>query len=123
AARIALGEDWLALKRPADAELGIVPEEGALVLGRPVIGRLVEELGLLGEHEEAVREAWGDPGHALGGGIEIEADRLAEGRGAAAQVDGDVEHFAGDDAHQLSLRLADLVVQPAQDAAARARVV
>ena len=40
-----------------------------------------------------------------------------------AQVDRDVEHFAGDDAHELALRVLDLVVEAAQHAAPRARVV
>ena len=44
-------------------------------------------------------------------------------RRAAPQVDRDVEHLAGDRAHQLSLRVLDLVVQAAQHAAPRARVV
>src|SRR5205823_4397281 len=44
------------------------------------------------------------------------------GRGSA-QIDGDVEHAAADDAHQLSLRLPDLIMQPAQHAARGAGMI
>ena len=46
-----------------------------------------------------------------------------EGRRRAPQVDGDVEHRAFDHAHELALRVLDLVVQAAQHAAVRSRVV
>ena len=54
---------------------------------------------------------------------ERDADRTAERRRAPAQIDDDVEDLAGDDAHELALRVLDLVVQSAQHAAPRARVV
>src|SRR2546425_426565 len=64
-----------------------------------------------------------DPGQALGRGIGPERDRPAEGRRAAPDVDRDVEDLAGDDPDDLALRLPDLIVQAAQHAAPRARVV
>ena len=45
AAAVLLREERLALQRPADAERRVVPEERALVLGRVVVGGLVEEVG------------------------------------------------------------------------------
>ena len=55
--------------------------------------------------------------------VELDALPLAERRRAAAQVDDDVEHAAARDAHELALAGVRLEVQPAQRAAARARVV
>jgi hypothetical protein len=40
-----------------------------------------------------------------------------------SQVDRDIEYFACNDPHQLSLRLPDLIVQPAQHVLCRARMV
>src|SRR5690606_11891497 len=47
----------------------------------------------------------------------------AKSRRAADQVHRDIEHFADGDPHELPLRLADLVVKPAQGAAHGAAVV
>src|SRR5581483_6473636 len=54
---------------------------------------------------------------------QAQPDPFAEARTRSAQVDDDVEHFAGDDAHELSLRLLDLVVQAAENSARRARMI
>src|SRR5262245_47356233 len=106
-----------ALERPRDGESGVVPEDGALVLGGVVVGGLVEDVGRLRQDEEAVREAGGNPGHVLGLAGEGEVGPAAEGGRAPAQGDGAVPDLAPGDADQLSLRLADLVVQAAHDAA------
>src|SRR5207245_9875925 len=44
-------------------------------------------------------------------------------RRAAADVRRDIEDLAGDDADELALRPADLIMQPAQHAPPRARVI
>ena len=54
---------------------------------------------------------------------EDDADRAAEGGRAAAKVDGDVEHLAGDAPHELALRVLDLVMETAQHAMPRLRMV
>lgn len=68
-------------------------------------------------------EAGGNPQHVVLLCGERDADPFAEPRARAAQVNGDVVDFAGDDAHKLSLRLLDLIVQPAQNALGRSRVI
>jgi hypothetical protein len=70
-----------------------------------------------------VREAGRDPHLALVLGRQFAAIPLAEGRRALADIDRHVEHRAGGGAHQLALRLLDLVMQAAQHAFRRARVV
>src|SRR3954463_14147705 len=119
AVRIPFDDDGLTLQRPSNTELGVVPLQRALVLSRVVIGRLVEDFGVLGEDKEAVREARRNPRHAPGGGIEIECHRPAESRGAAPEIDRNVEHLSDGDANELALRLAHLVVQTTQYAALR----
>ena len=53
------GQLWRLVERPLDAELGVVPQQAALMLRRVVVGGLVEELGAFAEHHEAVCEAFG----------------------------------------------------------------
>ena len=66
-----------------------------------------------------MREAGRDPQLAMVVGAQLDADPAAEGRAAAAHVDGDVEHRALRHAHQLALRVRrHLEVQPAQHARA-----
>src|SRR5581483_10588539 len=103
--------------------LPIVPRDRALVLRRPVVRRLVEEVGRLREHQEAVAETGRDPEQLMVLSRQAQPDPFAEARTRSAQVDDDVEHFAGDDAHELSLRLLDLVVQAAENSARRARMI
>lgn len=110
------GECGFASEWPVDGEIRVVPEDAAFVFRGVVVGGLVQELGHFAGDIEAVGEAFGDPELALVVGAEDDADPLAEGGGAAAQIDGHVKNFAGDDADQFSLGLLDLVVQAAQDA-------
>ena len=105
------------------AERRIVPADAALVLGGVVVGGLVEELGLVGEDQEAVGEALRDPELPLVLGGEHLAQPAPAGRRAAPQVDGHVEDLAADHPHQLPLRLRQLVVEAAQHAARREAVV
>src|SRR5687767_12022756 len=53
----------------------------------------------------------------------MDAGPPAERRRAPAEVDRHVEYFTHYDPHELPLRLPDLVMQPAQHAPARARMV
>lgn len=65
-------------------------------------------------------KAFGDPEEleavAEGGGFEVKAGPSAEVGRAAAEIDGDVPDVAGEDADELSLGLAELVVQAPEDA-------
>ena len=70
--------DRLAIERPIDGESRIAPEHAALVVGRVVIGRLVEEFGGLREGQETVGEARGNPELLLVLRAEYLADPWAE---------------------------------------------
>ncbi len=117
------GQAGLPVKTPVDADLWIVPGDAALVLGRVVVGGLVEEVRALAEHDESVGEARGHPHLALVLFAQLLADPLPEGGRTPAQVHGDVEDGAAHDTHEFPLGLADLVMQAAQDAARTAAVV
>src|SRR5678816_2310505 len=54
-----------AFERPADSKLGVVPAYAALVLRRPIVGRLIEKFGTVREHHESVRKAGWNPHMAL----------------------------------------------------------
>ena len=105
---------------PGDVEGGVAPEDGALSGGVVEVGGFVEDLCGVGEDEEAVGEALGDPEEleiAGGGeGFEVEAGPAAEVRGVAAEVDGDIPDVSGEDADELSLGLTELVVETAENA-------
>lgn len=69
-------------------------------------------------------EAGGDPELLAVRGAELDGGPFAIGRGARADVDGDVPGGAADDADQLALGVrVDLVVQAAQHVPAADRVV
>ena len=111
------------MQRPFDADCGVVPQQGMFGFGVVVVGAFINEFGLLAEHVEAVGKAFGHPELVFVFGGEDGAGPLAEGGGAAAQVDGHVEHFAGNHAHEFALGVFGLVVQAAQNALAGFGVV
>lgn len=112
-----------AIQRPVNADRRVVPQEATFEFRRPVVGRLVQEFRAVAEYHEAVGKAFRNPYLAFVGGRQVDANPVAEGWRAFAQVDGDIEYFAGSDAHQLALRLLDLIVQAAQHALGRLGVV
>ena len=82
------------------------------------VSGFVENFGGVGEDEEAVGEAFGDPEEferVVGDWPEVEAGPLAEVGGAAAEIDCDVPNVAGEDADELSLGPSELVVEPPED--------
>ncbi len=87
------------------------------------IGGFVEDLGGIGEDEEAVSEAFGDPEELEGVGVEVEAGPFAEVGGAWAEVYSDVPDMAGEDADELSLGLSELIMEAAEDAFGGERLV
>ena len=76
--------------RPHDPDVRVVEADpglgGAVVVG----SALVDEVGAVGEHAEAVAEADRDPQLAPSDVVELDGLPLAEGRRAAPQVDDDV---------------------------------
>src|SRR6202000_3320853 len=88
------GEDRICLDRPVDREIGIVPGDSSL-RGRIVERRaLVEQLRVVFEGAETVRESWWDPEHAAVVLGQLGADPAAEGRRSAPHVGRDVEQPA-----------------------------
>jgi hypothetical protein len=108
------------VKGPGDVKGGIVPENGTFSGGVVEIGSLVENLGRVGEDEEAVCEAFGDPEEleviVRRLGFEVEASPFAEVGRVAAEIDGDVPDMPGEDADKFALGLAELVMQTAEHA-------
>ena len=54
-------EDGLLAARPFDLQSGIVPQNGALMLGRVKISGFIEHLGALGNDHETVGKAGRNP--------------------------------------------------------------
>ena len=115
------------VERPGDVQGGVTPEDRALSCRVVEIGCFVEDFGGLGDDEEAVGEAFGDPEKveiaAVGEGFQIEGCPPAEVAGVAAEIDGDIPDVAGENAHQLALRAAELVVETAENALAGAGLI
>src|SRR5579863_8059142 len=101
-------------RRPLHVNLRIIPAYRALVLRGVEVSALVEKIDLVAEGNVAVREARRHPQHMMIHVIEYRADPLTEARRAAANVNRDIEHLTTCHAHQLALRLLDLIVQTAQ---------
>jgi hypothetical protein len=100
---------------PVDGQLRVVPEEAAVAGLVPEGGAFVEDLGVFAEDGEAVGELRGDPEHVVVVCRQLGGRPFAEGGGAAADVDGDVEDAAAGAADELSLGLLELVVEAAHD--------
>jgi hypothetical protein len=98
--------------------LRIVPQQAPLELRRVEIGGLVKKIRVVGRDEKSMREPGRYPRHAAGLAREREARPFSKVWRSAAQVHGHIEHLPGHHANELSLGLADLIVQSAQDMAA-----
>jgi hypothetical protein len=114
---------WLPQVGPRDADVGVVPGQAAFRRRVVVLRALVEKVGLLRQHQEAVRETRRHVQHPLADVVELGSEPAAEPRGPATHVHHHVEHASARHAHQLSLGPFELVMQAAQGAAARARMV
>jgi hypothetical protein len=68
-------------------------------------------------------KAWRHPQLVMGHVVQQHPHRLAKRGGAAAHIHRHIKHLASGAAHQLSLRLHQLVMQPAQHAMPAARLV
>ena len=117
-------EGTVAFQRwPFDANGGIVPHEAALVVRMIDVVTLIAELGLVGEHKEAVREMLRNEELALVLRGENHALPLAVGRAAVAQVNRHVENRAAHDAHELGLRMLNLEMEASQHTLGARRLV
>jgi hypothetical protein len=115
------------LQRPGDIESTVAPEDRTFSGWIVEISSLVEDFGGIGEDEEAVGKAFRDPEElelvAWSFGSQVESRPLPEVRGVAAEIDGDVPDVAGEYADELALRAGELVMQAAQDAFNRKRLI
>src|SRR5579884_329490 len=123
-ARVARGgEEPADRQRPLDRHVRIVEGEAALDLPGVVVALLVDDVGVLGEHAEAVGEAdraVEDP-HVLV--AQLERLPLAERWRSAPDVDQHVYDRSPGAAHELRGAATDLEVHPPDDPPPRARVV
>jgi hypothetical protein len=105
---------------PGDVEGGVVPENGAFAGWMVEVRGFVEDFGGVGEDEEAVGKAFGDPEEleivVWRLGFQMESGPFSEVRGVAAKIDGDVPDVTGEDANEFALGPGELVMQPAEDA-------
>src|SRR6267378_6046084 len=101
----------------------IAPEDAAFVLRCVVVRSFIEHFGRFTQHAKAMRKPRRYPEHLVRLGVEANALPPAKSGRAAADVHRHVEDLAGDYPDELALRLADLIMQPAQHAASRAGVV
>ena len=109
---------------PVDCQRLVVPTDACLLLRRIDIVHLIGEDGLVAQHEEAVGKATGNEELAFVLVAQLHHDMLAERGRTLPQVDSHIEHSALYHSHQLRLReVALLIVQPAQHAVRRARLV
>ena len=87
-----VGEDCIGpADAPFDGQVGVVPEDAAVVRRGVVVADLVDHFGVRLEGDEAVGEAGGDEDLLPVVGVEEDGDVAAEGGGGAADVDHDVE--------------------------------
>src|SRR5262245_42025029 len=109
--------------RPGDPDGRIVPGNADLAARVVHIGALVFDLRDRRDDAESVRESRRDEALLEIRGGQVGGNPRTEGRGAAADVDGDVENLALDHPDQLSLRPPYLQMQAAQRAADRSRMI
>jgi hypothetical protein len=108
------------LERPINRERWVVPKYGAISGGVIEVGGLVKDFSSIGEDEEAVSEALGNPEKlefsSVIAGFQVKASPFTEVRRTPTKINGDIPDAAGENANELSLRLSELVVKAAEDA-------
>ena len=114
ALRIFTRECRWAFQLPVNFQCRVVPKNAAFVFGMPVVGGFIEKFSIFGVHDKAVGKACWNPEHAFVFSRQRQSDMLPEGQRTFPDVDRNIEHATVHDAHQLALRMLDLVVQPAQ---------
>lgn len=110
-------------KRPTDADVGVVPQQGVLGWGVVVIGAAVVADNLTGKGVKAVGETFWNPQHTAVLRGKYRAVPLPESGRVAAQIHSHVKQTPVNGADEFALRVGKLVVQSAQYAALGMRQV
>jgi hypothetical protein len=103
--------------------VGIVPNNAVLVAGSVEVAALVEELDGIAQRQKSVSKSRRDKNLVMVVRGEADAGPFAEMGRASANIHGHIKGFAFDDAAKLGLRMVGLLVQAAQRAPYRARMV
>src|SRR6266568_2973638 len=100
------------IERPLDRQRRVVPAKASLAFTIVVGGDLVKHVRGVGEDHESVRESLRNPEKLEIFSAKRDTRPLAEIRRVAPQIDRHIPDVPGKHANQLSLLLAQLVVQP-----------
>lgn len=76
---------------------------------------LIEDIGVFREHDETVGKAFGNPEAVEFFCVEVNANPAAKLRGVRSDINRNVPDVSGQNAHQLPLRLLELVVETAEN--------
>ena len=105
------GKHRLAIQRPLNSDLRIIPNKTALVLGSVIIRGFIQDVRELGQDKKSVRESRWNPKLPVVVLAEFTAHPLTECWFGFAKIDGDVKYASPHHADEFSLRLPNLVMQ------------
>src|SRR5690349_21072212 len=103
-ASVSLDDDPFA-KRPLNSEGRIVPADSTGILGRIILGHLVEDLGVVLQGLKPMREVFRDVQHLPVLRGELNAEMLPKCRRGGAQVDDDIIDRSDRTTYQLHFRV------------------
>jgi len=113
----------LIVQRPLNPNRGVVPQNRPFESRSVKFSRLIRNFSKLCQNEKPVAEAGWDPKHPPILRTQHQAKPLAELSRVLAQIHGYVEDLTSEGTHEFALGLVELIVQPAQDTIAGARVI
>jgi hypothetical protein len=122
-AAILVGQQRLAVHRPGDTQIRIVPAQAELGFRVIDVGAFVRKECVGPGHQIAVGETWRHPELAPVLPGQRHSDPTPEPGGTAADVHRHIEDLAAQDLHQLALGMRVLDVQAAQDALTRVGLI
>lgn len=102
---------------PLNAQVRIVPENGAFQVRKVKLSGFIQNMSAFGKHIETMRKTCRNPCQQPIFTGKPDAVPTSEGSRVPAQIDEYIEHFAAKDTYKFALWLSDLVVQPAQNTA------
>ena len=105
-----------------DADVRVAPKKSPLKFRRVKISGLINDFRPFACHIEPMGESGWNPGLDFIFRREYGSFPLAECRRTPPEIHADIEDFADDNAHQLSLRPLDLVMQPSKSKTPRFRM-
>src|SRR5215475_11279309 len=120
---VLVGEDGLTLEWPANGDLGIVPQQCAIIGGSIKLGHLVSHIGSLRQGIKAMREATRDPYDSGFYSCQPDSGPFPESFRARADVHRHVKDFPLQHANQLPLLFANLIMESAQNPFLRVRLI